>query len=270
MPSTQEMWNDISSKFDELWNFPNCIGAVDGKHVHMVAPPKSGSTFFNYKGTHSIVLMAIVDAEYNFLYVDVGCNGRVSDGGVFGNCSFQRALQCNELNLPQPKPLEGRQENVPFVLVADDAFRMQKHLLKPYPGKNLSAGQRIFNYRLSRARRIVENAFGIMTKRFQIFSRSSRLNAEKTTSTTLACCALHNFLLKKKSNYLTSVLTDRYDDNGALIPGAWRSDIPLAVENGTEEIPSSYISSEAKAVREEFQNYFMSAIGELPWQYKYI
>lgn len=142
--------------------------------------------------------MAVVDAEYNFLYVDVGCNGRVSDGGVFGDCTFQRALNHNELNLPLSKPLPGRQANVPFVLVADDAFRMQKHLLKPYPGKSLSAGQRIFNYRLSRARRVVENAFGIMVKRFQIFSRPSKLNAEKTTSTTLACCALHNFLLKKK------------------------------------------------------------------------
>lgn len=131
--------------------------------------------------------MAVVDAEYNFLYIDVGCNGRVSDGGVFGNCSFQRALDNNELNLPIPKPLPGRQVEVPFVLVADDAFRMQKHLLKPYPGKSLSGRQRIFNYRLSRARRIVENAFGIMSKRFQIFSRSSKLYAEKTKCTTLAC-----------------------------------------------------------------------------------
>ncbi|XP_046811158.1 protein ANTAGONIST OF LIKE HETEROCHROMATIN PROTEIN 1-like [Lucilia cuprina] len=196
--STQEEWNEVAFKFNNLWNFPNCIGAVDGKHVQMVAPPNSGSTFYNYKGTHSIVLMAVVDAEYNFLYVDVGCNGRVSDGGVFGNCSFQCALDNNDLNLPPPKPLPGRQASVPFVLVADDAFRMQKHLLKPYPGKSLSAGQRIFNYRLSRARRIVENAFGIMAKRFQVFACPSKLNAEKTTSITLACCALHNFLLKKR------------------------------------------------------------------------
>ncbi|XP_005181879.3 uncharacterized protein LOC101887897 [Musca domestica] len=270
IPSTQEEWNVVAFKFNKLWNFPNCIGAVDGKHVQIIAPPNSGSTFYNYKGTHSIVLMAVVDAEYNFLYVDVGCNGRVSDGGVFGDCTFQRALNNNELNLPLPKPLPGRQANVPFVLVADDAFRMQKHLLKPYPGKSLSAGQRIFNYRLSRARRVVENAFGIMVKRFQIFSRPSKLNAEKTTSTTLACCALHNFLLKKNLNYTTSLLVDRYDEDGALIPGTWRNDFPLDAVSGTENVPSSYITSEAKAVRDEMEKYFMSPIGELSWQYKNI
>lgn len=270
VPSTQEQWNEVSSKFNDLWNFPNCIGAVDGKHIAMIAPTKSGSTFYNYKGTHSIVLMAIVDAEYSFLYVDVGCNGRVSDGGVFGKCSFQHRLETNELNLPPPKPLPGRQVNVPFVLVADDAFRMQKHLLKPFPGKNLTAGQRIFNYRLCRARRIVENAFGIMAKRFQIFSRPSRVNPSKTTSITLACCALHNFLLRNNSNYISPVLTDRYDHNGALIPGAWRNDVPQITENGNEEIPSSYVSNEAKANREEFEKYFMTKTGELAWQYKYI
>ncbi|XP_039948597.1 protein ANTAGONIST OF LIKE HETEROCHROMATIN PROTEIN 1-like [Bactrocera tryoni] len=87
IPSTKEEWAEVASKFDLLWNFPNCIGAVDGKHVVMIAPAKSGSTFYNYKGTHSIVLMAVVDASYKYLYIDVGCNGRISDGGIFSKCS---------------------------------------------------------------------------------------------------------------------------------------------------------------------------------------
>lgn len=58
--SSAEEWTQIANP----WNYPNCIGAVDGKHIVMSAPPNTGSTFYNYKGTHSIVLMAIADANY--------------------------------------------------------------------------------------------------------------------------------------------------------------------------------------------------------------
>ncbi|XP_054082640.1 uncharacterized protein LOC128920140 [Zeugodacus cucurbitae] len=187
------MWIDIAQKFSDKWDFTHCIGAVDGKQIVMKASPRSGSTFYNYKVTNSIVLMAIADADYRFIYIDVGCNDRASD--VFGKSTFQKALDNNILRLPLPQPLLNRDRDCPYLLVADDAFRMQKLILKPYPGKNLTAGHRIFNYRLSRARRVVENVFGIMAKRFQILYRPIQLNEQKTTQITLACCTLHNFLI---------------------------------------------------------------------------
>lgn len=210
--------------------------------------------------------MAIADAEYKFIYIDVGCNGRVSDGGVFGKCTFQHALNENTLALPSSRPLAGRELSVPYVLVADDAFRMQKHLLKPYPGRNLSAGQRIFNYRLSRARRIVENVFGIMAKRFQVFSRPIHLNPTKATIVTTACCALHNFLIEKTSNYLES----QTDEEGNLIPIEFNeASLPPDVD-GTEERQTNYVSNGAKEIRKEFEEYFMSATGEVPFQYRHL
>lgn len=232
----------------------------------MVAPPNSGSTFYNYKGTHSIVLMAIADARYRFRYIDVGCNGRMADGGVFNKCTFVDAMNSSQLNLPNPVPLPGRTVPMPFVLVADDAFAMRTNVMKPFPGRSLTASQRIHNYRLSRARRVVENTFGILSARFRLFRRPIHLDANKTKRLTLACCALHNLLIEKSPSYAAS-LVDRYDEDGNLIPGEWRNNAMPAVDEPTEVMASPI---DAKTIREEFEQFFMSEIGKVSWQYQNI
>lgn len=98
------------------------MGAIDGKHVVIQCPLNSGSQFFNYKSTFSIVLMALVDANYSFTYVDIGCQGRISDGGVFRNTDLWRKLQHNQLRLPPDEPLPSRNETLPYVFVGDEAF----------------------------------------------------------------------------------------------------------------------------------------------------
>lgn len=269
VPSTEAEWDYIATRFNDLWNFPNCIGAVDGKHVVMDAPPNSGSIYYNYKGTHSIVLMGIADAQYKLIYADVGCNGRLSDGGVFKKCSFAKAMEQNRLNLPMPKALPNRQTPVPYVLVADDAFAMKPDLLKPYSGRNLVGLQRLFNYRLSRARRIIENVFGIMSARFRVLRKPIHLDANKTRKITLACGALHNFLMSRSSGvYAPPGSFDHFDADGVFIPGQWRrgtSETSLyPIETGTP-----YIANDAKKIREEFEQYFANE-GEIPWQYRNI
>ena len=129
------------------WNFYNCFGALDGKHIMIRPPPNSGSYYYNYKHHFSIVLMALVDASYRFIYVDIGCNGRVSDGGVFKNSTFYNEIE-KTLNIPQPSLLPGSTINAPYVIVADEAFAMTTYLIKPYGQAQLTKEKRIFNYRL--------------------------------------------------------------------------------------------------------------------------
>lgn len=147
--------NDFAIK----WNFP-CIGALDGKHILIRNPPDGGSDYYNYKGSYSIILLGLVDANYCFIYIDVGAQGRISDGGL-----FQESLLLQYLELDVLKNPPGS------VIVRDDAFPLKPFLMKPYSRRDMSLKERIFNYRLSRARRVSENAFGLLVAKFRIFER---------------------------------------------------------------------------------------------------
>lgn len=194
LPQNVEEWLQIAKDFNDNWNFPHCVGAIDGKHIVIQSPHKSGSEFFNYKGTFSIVLMALVDAHYNFIFVDIGCQGRISDGGVFRNTTLWKKLENDQLILPADEPLPSKTNTLPYVFLGDDAFALNKHMMKPYTGVyEKGNAKRIFNYRLCRARRVVENAFGIMSSVFRIFRRPILLDTEKVTNITMACVLLHNF-----------------------------------------------------------------------------
>ena len=136
MPSSTAEWTHIANNFLDKWNFPHCIGALDGKHVHIKHPHNTGSAFYNYKGYFSIVLLALVDADYRFIYLDVGANGRNNDAMVY-NLSSLSAFMDKSNSLPCEDPLPGRIEPVPYCMVADEIFALKPHLMKPFPGKEL-------------------------------------------------------------------------------------------------------------------------------------
>ncbi len=168
--------------------------------------------------------MTLVDSSHRFLYVNVGCNGRISDGGVFGGCSLQNAIENRTVNIPAPAPLPGSDQLAPYCIVADEAFPLKEYLMKPYPNRRLSVQQRIFNYRLSRARRVVENTFGILANRFRVFLSTINIqDTAKVEDIVLACYALHNFL-RTECGELCMEGIDWEGPDHDTVPERWRQD----------------------------------------------
>ena len=137
-PGNESEWKAVANEFERKWNFHNCIGAIDGKHIVMQAPARSGSFFFDYKKSHSIVLMAVCNANYEFTLIDIGDTGRNSDGGVFGNSDMGVALESKLLHIPEPEELSNTGINFPYVLIGDEAFPLKNYLMKPYPREVLA------------------------------------------------------------------------------------------------------------------------------------
>lgn len=224
-----------------------------------------GSYYYNYKGGNSIVLLALVDAQYKFIFVDVGCNGRISDGGVFKNSPLHNIVTHNTQNFPPPGILSGTETATPFTIVADDAFPLHEHIMKPYKG-NLSQQQKIFNYRLSRARRTSENAFGILCNRFRILLKKIELPVETVELITLSACALHNFLLENSANKYMGQLEKEDTDNCVVTPGEWNNGL-MRIDRSTIGIHRA--RGEAHQIRDTLKEYF-STTGFVPWQWESI
>jgi hypothetical protein len=79
----EEAWLEVAKGCNDKWNFPHCLGAIDGNHVALQCPANTGSSFFNYKGAFSFILLAVVDANYLFKYAHSSMQGSTCDGGVF-------------------------------------------------------------------------------------------------------------------------------------------------------------------------------------------
>ncbi|XP_050307901.1 putative nuclease HARBI1 [Anthonomus grandis grandis] len=126
----QKHWKQIARQVQENWRFPHCIGALDGKHVQIQCPNNAGSAYFNYKGTHSIVLLALVDANYKFTWIDVGNYGRNSDGGIFETSLLGQWFASNKIDVSTDKPL------TPTGQVGDEAFPLKRYLMRPFSRNN--------------------------------------------------------------------------------------------------------------------------------------
>lgn len=252
------------------------MGALDGKHIAIQAPPNEGSNYFNYKGFHSVVLLAACDASYKFTLVDVGAGGRFSDGGVFRGSTMGQDLVSGSHNLPPPQRLPNTGVKTPMVFVGDEAFPLLCNLMRPFPRKDLTVLTRVFNYRLSRARRIIENAFGILVARWRIFRQPIHASLQTVDAIIWASVCLHNYLRVWDDETSTFQYCPRgYPDgetaSGDVLEGRWRADARdgNAMSN-VGRTSSNMHATNAKQVRETYCKYFCSSAGEVPWQYEFV
>jgi hypothetical protein len=268
LPNTEEGWRALATQWYETWQFPNTIGAIDGKHVAIRAPLNSGSEYYNYKGFFSIILFAMVSADYKFTYLDVSANGSSSDARIYNHSDLRAGLHANDINgwpPPQTLPNDENGEKVPYFIVGDDAFALRTYLMKPYGSRNLTKEERIFNYRLSRARRVVENSFGILANRFRVLLTTMCHEPDTVRLIVSTCCVLHN-LMRTRYPTLQNRLLDRDGPNQEVIPGEWREGRNLEDTQYRNVQGPNRASREGKAQRNLLKHWCNSPVGSVSWQ----
>ena len=125
-------WRAISDKFLQKWNFPHTYGALNGKHIACRCRPKSGSQYFNYKVFYFVVLIALVDAEYKFIWADLGSTGSVSVALIFNNSEIKELADDETIRFPTPDHLPNDYQDVPYFFIGDGAFTLRETTMKPY------------------------------------------------------------------------------------------------------------------------------------------
>ncbi|KAJ0050854.1 hypothetical protein NL108_009199 [Boleophthalmus pectinirostris] len=253
-PVTAEEWKVVAKGFQSQWDFPNCVGALDGRLLNISPPPENtGSTPTKEV---SVALMALVDSNHVFQYMDVACNGRISNSAEFNGCFLGDALEKRLAHLPYPTVLPGSNRLCPHFVVADKAFPLKEYLMKPYL-RHLSSEQQIFNYRLSRASGVASDAFNVLADRFRILQNTFNLNGHgvKIEDIVMACCALHNFLsIEAKEKYLGDILDQKGKNNNSNL-------FQAALPQNTN------VLIKTKETRDGLCKYFMSQAGAVPSQY---
>ncbi|KAK3750218.1 hypothetical protein QZH41_015570 [Actinostola sp. cb2023] len=184
-----------------------------------------------------------------------------------------KELEAGKMALPIAEPLDGFPDfTMPYYFVGDEAFALKSWMQRPFPGKNLIEEKRIFNYRLSRARRTIENAFGIMVARWRILAQPISSSVDTAQKIVQATVCLHNYLRQTNcATYCPQGFVDSEDTTGDVKPGEWRREVdgggtlgPLVPCRG-----SRHPQYAAKA-REVLKQYLNSEHGSVEWQWAYV
>ena len=189
-PNHQETM-DIVRGFRDRWSFPQCAGTIDGSHIPIIAPSENRNDYYNRKGWYSVILQAVCDHRYRIWDIDVGWPGKVHDARVFANSAIYRAGEAGVLFPDRPKRYGN--VNLPISIIGDPAYPLMPWVMKAYPeGPGTAQNQRIFNYRLSRARMCIENTFGRLKGRWRLLRKQMEHDISTIPTIVSACCILHN------------------------------------------------------------------------------
>lgn len=176
-----------------------------------------------------------------------------------------------EMNVPIADPIDNLPNcSVPYFLVGREAFALKKWMLRPYSGRDLSNGQKILNYCLSRAHMVIENTFGIPVARWQIFHHSIEASVETGECMIKAAVCLHNYIkLTSNASYCPVGFVDCQDSTVQIKTGEWRSILNHVQEGAMSSFScckgTRYPKSEVD-LRELMKSYVNSKHGAVPWQ----
>ena len=164
----------------------------------MRKPNEIGFQFLNYKNFFSGEITSVANADLCSISVEFRSYGLSSNSKMFKNWAFGELLEINKLNMPDPsvESSDAEELSTPFVFVGDEALALSEHMVRQYPNKNLTCLKFIYNYRVSRARRIVECTFGILAGKWRIHPIPVDLKPNYCDSIIKACCLLHNYVRK--------------------------------------------------------------------------
>ncbi|KAK2863754.1 hypothetical protein Q7C36_002908 [Tachysurus vachellii] len=169
---------EMSTFFNNRWRVPQCVGAIDGTHIPIIAREDRPQDYYNRKGWHSVVLQAVVDGKGLLWDVCVGYPGSVHDARVLRQSHLWEVLSDGELLGQTKVTISGY--DVGYYLTGDPAYPMQKWLMKPFSDTGrLTPEQHTYNYRLS----------------------SARLVLELCKKMALTCCVLHNICEEHGDNF---------------------------------------------------------------------
>ena len=171
--------------------------------------------------------MAVGDVNYCFTVIDLGQYGSNNDSGVLASSVMGEMFDNGEMNLPAPSKIyQSSEQDLPYFLLGDEIFPLKDWLMRSFPGTGAIEEEKIYNYRHSRARRCIENAFGILSQLRRIFLKPIKASVKNVENYTLACLALQNYLrLIENAKCTPAGFADSEDSDGNIVPGDWRKDV---------------------------------------------
>ena len=191
LPTNAENIQELINGFLHDWQFPQSFGALDGCHIQVSPPKEFAVDYYCYKQFYSTVLLAICDYAYRFNYINVGAPGRNNDSNVFQRSILPQFLETHPVLKQISRQIAGR--SMEPVILADSAFPLKPNFLKPCPDcLDLTPEQHLFNYQISRAHRVIENAFGHLKARFRILCKCLEFEIGNVPAIIQTCCTLHN------------------------------------------------------------------------------
>lgn len=147
----------------------------------------------------------------------------MSDAQIFKESELKQCLEDGTIRFPAPDPLPQDNEPMPYFILGDDAFGLRTYLMKPYSQRGLTREHLVTNYRISRGRRVIENAFGILAQRWQVLLTTMQQFPAVIQDIIGCCVCLHN-LMRLRYPALQNAQLDQEDDDHNPEPGAWRQE----------------------------------------------